>query len=73
MARRSRGEVQSNPDRIGLVIIFTRAVHAQTDALVDYKMGLRWWRYVVILSQPKRYLDDRQARKYWLVSFGKTR
>ena len=23
------------------------------------KMGLRWWRYVLILSQPKRYLDDR--------------
>ena len=25
------------------------------------KMGLRWWRDVLILSQPKRYLDDRQA------------
>jgi hypothetical protein len=23
------------------------------------KMGLRWWRDVLILSQPKRYLDDR--------------
>jgi len=28
-------------------------------------MGLRWWQYVLIPSQPKRYLDDRQARKYW--------
>jgi len=23
------------------------------------KMGLRWWRDVLILSQPKRYFDDR--------------
>jgi len=23
------------------------------------EMGLRWWRDVVILSQPKRYFDDR--------------
>ena len=23
------------------------------------KMGLRWWRDVLIRSQPKRYLDDR--------------
>jgi len=23
------------------------------------EMGLRWWRDVLILSQPKRYLDDR--------------
>ena len=27
----------------------------------------------VILSQPKRYLDDRQVRKYWLVSIRKIR
>src|ERR1051326_1140099 len=40
---------------------------------VEMKMGLRWWRDVLILSQPKRYLDDRQARKYWHVSFGKIR
>ena len=32
-------------------------------------MGLRWWRDVLIGSQPKRYLDDRKVRKYWLVSF----
>jgi hypothetical protein len=25
----------------------------------DKQMGLRRWRYVLILSQPKRYLDDR--------------
>ena len=37
------------------------------------KMGLRWWRDVLIRNQTKRYLDDRQARKYWFVSFGKTR
>ena len=37
------------------------------------KIGLRWWRDVLILSQPKRYLDDRWARKYWLVSFRKIR
>ena len=23
------------------------------------EMGLRWWRHVLIRSQPKRYLDDR--------------
>jgi hypothetical protein len=23
------------------------------------KMGPRWWRYVLICNQPKRYLDDR--------------
>jgi len=37
------------------------------------KMGLRWWRGVLMRKQTKRYLDDRQARKYWFVSFGKTR
>ena len=26
---------------------------------VRIKMGLRWWRDVLIPSQPKRYLDDR--------------
>ncbi len=36
------------------------------------EMGLRWWRNVLIPSQTKRYLDDRQARKYWFVSFRKT-
>jgi hypothetical protein len=36
-------------------------------------MGLRWWPDVLILSQPKRYLDDRQARKYWFVQFRKIR
>jgi hypothetical protein len=40
---------------------------------VSIKMGLRWCRDVFILSQPKRYLDDRQARKYWVVSFRKIR
>ena len=42
-------------------------------AAVSIKMGLRWWRDVLIRSQPKRYLDDRQARKYWIVSFRKIR
>jgi hypothetical protein len=37
------------------------------------RMGLSWWRDVLIRSQTKLYLDDRQARKYWFVSFGKTR
>jgi hypothetical protein len=32
-------------------------------------MGLRWWRDVLIRNQTKRYLDDRQARKYWFVCF----
>src|SRR5690349_14930605 len=40
-------------------------------AAVSIKMGLRWWRDVLIRSQPKQYLDDPQARKYWLVSFGR--
>ena len=37
------------------------------------KMGLRWWRDVLIRNQAKRYLDDRLARKYCFVSFRKTR
>ena len=47
--------------------------YTQEDPDDKDKMGLRWWREVLILSQPKRYLDDRQARKYWLVSFRKIR
>ena len=27
--------------------------------ITEMKMGLRWWRDVVILNQPKRYFDDR--------------
>ena len=42
-------------------------------AVMEIQMGLRWWRDVLILSQPKRYLDDRYARKYWLISFGEIR
>ena len=34
---------------------------------------LRSWRDVLILSQPKRSLDDYDARKYWLVPFRRTR
>ena len=36
-------------------------------------MELRWWQDVLLLCDLKRYLDDRQARKYWLVSFGEIR
>jgi len=32
-------------------------------------LGLRWGCFVLICSQPKRSCDDRQARKYWLISF----
>ena len=38
----------------------------------EEKVGLRWWRDVLIRNQTKRYLDDRLARKYWFVSFRKT-
>jgi len=31
--------------------------------------GLRWWRDVLILSQPMLYLDDRQARNTGLYRF----
>ena len=33
------------------------------------KMGLRWWRDVLIRSQMKRYVDNREARNSWFVSF----
>jgi hypothetical protein len=35
------------------------------------KMGLRWWRDVLILRQPKRYFDNLWARKYWFLWFGR--
>jgi len=45
-------------------------VELEGDAI---EMGLRWWRQVLIRSHTKRYLDERWARKYWLISFGKVR
>ncbi len=34
-------------------------------------MGIGWWwRDGLIRSRTKRYLDDRYARKYWLISKG---
>jgi hypothetical protein len=48
-------------------------VPLRSNPRVQEKMGLRWWRYVLIRNQTKRYLDDRQARKYWFVSFRKNR
>jgi hypothetical protein len=32
---------------------------AATREAQTVKMGLRWWRDVLIRTQPKRYLDDR--------------
>ena len=49
----------------------SRQKELNDSAAFSIKMELRCGQYVLILSQPKRYLDNRQARKYHSYGFVK--